>query len=273
MHTLKVEAAAWFEGASRVCEQCPGEDEHVQNEVHGHLFHLSSTYCFFCLARCGFRILPSFRWDALWSIYITLPYLEWGARFFILPGPLGLWAEEVFFLLGYTFFENFSTARPNLLQQVKKQLVQNFLSQQDTRLFPFLFKFESNCGWPRPVSSRSAKHPGWRSPPIVIIVSLRRLLKFRSDAPWGTYNVMFPFLPCNLLLSCNNNTPPTAGWGKNYLKKRRQMRWLDSLTIAAQRCTNWWLQLNVLTSLPFLLSHGLSTFTHILCNPRKVLLT
>jgi len=47
----------------------------------------------------------------------------------------------------------------------------------------------------------------------------------------------------------------------------------DSLTIAAQRCTNWWLQLNVLTSLPFLLSHGLSTFNHILCNPKKVLLT
>jgi len=26
------------------------------------------------------------------------------------------------------------------------------------------------CGWPRPVSSRSAKQPGWRSPPIVTIV-------------------------------------------------------------------------------------------------------
>jgi len=25
------------------------------------------------------------------------------------------------------------------------------------------------CGWPRPVSSRSAKQPGWRSPPIVTI--------------------------------------------------------------------------------------------------------
>ena len=33
-HTLKVEAAAWLEGGSRVCDQCPGEDEHVQNEVH-----------------------------------------------------------------------------------------------------------------------------------------------------------------------------------------------------------------------------------------------
>ena len=33
-HTLKVEAAAWLEGGPRVCDQCPGEDEHVQNEVH-----------------------------------------------------------------------------------------------------------------------------------------------------------------------------------------------------------------------------------------------
>ena len=28
-HTLKVEAAAWLEGGSRVCDQCPaGEDDH-----------------------------------------------------------------------------------------------------------------------------------------------------------------------------------------------------------------------------------------------------
>jgi hypothetical protein len=31
---LKVEAAAWLEDGSCVCDQCPGEDEHVQNEVH-----------------------------------------------------------------------------------------------------------------------------------------------------------------------------------------------------------------------------------------------
>jgi len=30
------------------------------------------------------------------------------------------------------------------------------------------------CGWPRPVSSRSAKLPGWRSPPIVTIVTIAR---------------------------------------------------------------------------------------------------
>ena len=32
--TPKIEAAAWLEGGSRVCDQCFGEDEHVQNEVH-----------------------------------------------------------------------------------------------------------------------------------------------------------------------------------------------------------------------------------------------
>ena len=41
------------------------------------------------------------------------------------------------------------------------------------------------------------------------------------------------------------------------------MRWLDSLTLAAQRCTSWWLQTNGLTLLLFLLSRGLSTFLHI----------
>ena len=40
-----------------------------------HLIHVSSSSCFSCLARCGFRFLPSFRWDALWGIYNpTLPF-------------------------------------------------------------------------------------------------------------------------------------------------------------------------------------------------------
>jgi hypothetical protein len=37
-HTLKVEAAAWLEDGSRLCDQCSGEDEDVQNEVHALLF-------------------------------------------------------------------------------------------------------------------------------------------------------------------------------------------------------------------------------------------
>jgi hypothetical protein len=38
------------------------------------------------------------------------------------------------------------------------------------RSYFFSYLFFLVCGWPRPVSSRSAKLPGWRSPPIVIIV-------------------------------------------------------------------------------------------------------
>ena len=51
------------------------------------------------------------------------------------------------------------------------------------------------------------------------------------------------------------------------------MRWLGSLTLAAQRCTSWWLQTNDLTFLPFLLSRGLSTFNHVLCDPKTAFLT
>ena len=44
-HTLKVEAAAWLEDGSCVCDQCPGEDEHVQNEVHALLFCQDHRVC------------------------------------------------------------------------------------------------------------------------------------------------------------------------------------------------------------------------------------
>jgi len=56
-HTLKVEAAAWLEDGSCVCDQCPGEDEHVQNEVQAFKLprppscelrkHLSFLFTFF----------------------------------------------------------------------------------------------------------------------------------------------------------------------------------------------------------------------------------
>jgi len=45
VHTLKVEAAAWLEDGSCVCDQCPGEDEHVQNEVHALLFCQDHRVC------------------------------------------------------------------------------------------------------------------------------------------------------------------------------------------------------------------------------------
>jgi hypothetical protein len=38
------------------------------------------------------------------------------------------------------FFEYFSAAQPFLLQQVNNQLVHDFLSQQNNRLFLFLFE-------------------------------------------------------------------------------------------------------------------------------------
>jgi hypothetical protein len=44
-HTLKVEAAAWHEDGSCVCDQCPGEDEHVQNEVHALLICHDHRVC------------------------------------------------------------------------------------------------------------------------------------------------------------------------------------------------------------------------------------
>jgi hypothetical protein len=47
-----------------------------------------------------------------------------------------------------------------------------FLSQQNNRLSFSFWAHGFICGWPRPVSSRSAKQPGWRSPPIVNIVTI-----------------------------------------------------------------------------------------------------
>ena len=94
-HTLKVEAAAWHEDGSCVCDQCPGEDEHVQNEVHALLI---------CQDHRVFELRKQF-------------------SFLFLP-----------------FFEDFSAAQPFLLQQINNQLVHDFLSQQNNRLFLFLWK-------------------------------------------------------------------------------------------------------------------------------------
>jgi len=56
-HTLKIEAAAWLEDGSCVCDQCPGEDEHVQNEVHALLF---CQYHQVCELRKHFSFLFTF---------------------------------------------------------------------------------------------------------------------------------------------------------------------------------------------------------------------
>jgi hypothetical protein len=44
-HTLKVEAAAWLEDCFCVCDRYPGEDEHVQDEVHALLFCQDHQVC------------------------------------------------------------------------------------------------------------------------------------------------------------------------------------------------------------------------------------
>jgi hypothetical protein len=75
------------------CDQCPGEDEHVQNEVHALLICQDHRVC------------------------------ELRKHFSFLLTP---------------FFEDFSVAQPFLLQQVNNQLVHDFLSQQNNRLFLFL---------------------------------------------------------------------------------------------------------------------------------------
>ena len=91
-HTLKVETAAWLEDGSCICDRCPGEGEHVQNEVHALLFCQDHRVCELRKHFCSV----------------------------------------------YTFFEDFSAAPPFLLQKVNNQLVHDFLSLQNNRLFLFL---------------------------------------------------------------------------------------------------------------------------------------
>ena len=91
---------------------------------------------------------------------------ERGACSFNLPRPSSLWAEETFFLSVYTFFEDFSAAQPCYNRSTTSLFMISFLSRTIDFFFFFLSLFI--YGWPRPVSSRSAKQLGWRSPPIVI---------------------------------------------------------------------------------------------------------
>jgi len=91
-HTLKVEAAAWLEDGACVCDQCPGEDEHVQNEVHALLICQDHRVC------------------------------ELRKHFSFLFTP---------------FFDDFSAAKPFLLQQVNLFMI-SFLS----RTIYFLFRSE-----------------------------------------------------------------------------------------------------------------------------------
>ena len=126
-HTLKVEAAAWLEDGSCVCDQCPGEDEHVQNEVHALL------------------------------ICQHIEFVSWGNTF-----PFCL----------HLLLRTFQQPNPFCCNRSTTKL---FMIPFLSRTIDFFFFFLSLwiiCGWPRPVSSRSAKQPGWRSPPIVTIVTI-----------------------------------------------------------------------------------------------------
>ena len=107
------------------CDQCPGEDEHVQNEVHALLICQDHRVC------------------------------ELRKHFSFLFSP---------------FFEDLSAAQPFLLQQVNNQLVHDFLSQQDNRLFLFLSELmdlfvagrdQSAAG--QPILLEDVPHPvgGW----------------------------------------------------------------------------------------------------------------
>jgi len=60
---------------------------------------------------------------------------DWGACSFTLPKPLSSWAAETFFFC-LPFLRPFQQPKqPFLLQQVNNQLVHDFLSQRNNRLF------------------------------------------------------------------------------------------------------------------------------------------
>jgi len=90
---LNSNACMFGQSGSCVCDQCPGKDEHVQNEVHALLICQDHRVC------------------------------ELRKHFSFLFSP---------------FFEDFSAAQPFSQQQVNNQLVHDFLSQQNNRLFLFL---------------------------------------------------------------------------------------------------------------------------------------
>jgi len=81
-----------------------------------------------------------------------------------------LWVEETFLLFVYTFF--FQQPNPLCCNRSTTNLfIISFLSRTIDFSFPF-WAYGFIYGWPRPVSSRSAKQPDWGSTPIVTIVSL-----------------------------------------------------------------------------------------------------
>ena len=89
--------------------------------------------------------------------------------------PSSLWAEETLFLSVFTFFWGLFSSPTLFAATGQHQLCSWFPFSAEQLTFSF-WAYGFICGWPRPVSSRSAKLPGWRSPPIVTIVTIVRLL-------------------------------------------------------------------------------------------------
>jgi hypothetical protein len=101
-----------------------------------------------------------------------------------------------------------------LLQQVNNQLVHDFLSQQN-KTFSFSFwAYGFIWGWPRPVSSRSAELPGWRSPPIVTIVRRKSKNICKSKSDWKGQEKLCreKFPPCEW----RNKKPFVDDWYWNH---------------------------------------------------------
>ena len=75
-------------------------------------------------------------------------------------------AERLWYSTPY--LGDFLAAQPFLLQQVNNQLVHDFPSQQNTRLFLFLSELAYGfiCGWPRPVAADQPKNLTEGHPPL-----------------------------------------------------------------------------------------------------------
>ena len=130
---------------------------------------------------CDRAYFESWGSSVAWRWFLRMWPMSWwrwtcserGACSFNLPRPSSLWAEETLFLPVYTFFWGLFSY-PTLFAALGQQPICPwfpFSAEQYTFSFSF-WAYGFICGWPRPVSSRSAKQPGWKSPPIVTIVTI-----------------------------------------------------------------------------------------------------
>ena len=94
----------------------------------------------------------------------TIEFVSWGSCF-----PFCL----------HLFLRTFQQPNPFCWSRLTTNLFMiSFLSRTLDFFFFFIW------GWPRPVSSRSAKQPGWRSPPIVTIVTIVNSRSAKQPGYW-----------------------------------------------------------------------------------------